>query len=159
MRKFCPCLAIPLLCTMAAQAAPAAKIFGGYQYTRLQGGTNLNGWNGALTGNVGSLLGITVDLSGVYGSGLNFYTYTFGPEIHAHLPVVKPFVHALFGGARTSSHGVSSSGFAMHIGGGFDAGQHTIAWRVVQFDWLYTDFSGFHANHNVRVSTGLVFRF
>lgn len=159
MRTFCFCLAVLLVCSIAAQAAPVAEIFGGYQFTRLQGGTNMNGWNASLTGNTGHLLGITADLSGVYGSGLNLYTYTFGPEIHAHLPLVKPFVHALFGGARVSAGGFSNHGFAMFMGGGVDAGKGMIAWRVVQFDWLYTDFSGTHSSHNVRYSTGLVLRF
>lgn len=54
---------------------------GGYQFTQLNGGPNLNGWNAALTGYVNSFFGITADLTEVYGSGLRFHTYTFGPEI------------------------------------------------------------------------------
>jgi hypothetical protein len=159
MGTFSRVLAALLLSAAAAHAAPRAEIFGGYQYTHLQGGTNMNGWTGALTGNTGSLLGITADFSGVYGSGLDLYTYSFGPEIHAHLPIVKPFVHALFGGARLSASGSSSRGFAMYLGGGFDVGHGSIAWRVAQFDWLYTDFSGVHFNRNLRYATGLVLRF
>ena len=159
MRKFSMCLAALLLCAAAAQATPKAEVFGGYQFTRLEGGTNMNGWNAALTGNVGSILGVTADFSQVYDSGLHYSTYTFGPELHAHLPIVKPFVHALFGGARLSAGGASANGFAMYFGGGVDAGHGPIAWRVAQFDWLDTRFSGVSSSKNVRISTGVVLRF
>jgi len=159
MRKFSFCLAVLLVCAVGAQAAPKAEVFGGYQFTRTEGGTNWSGWNGAVTGNIAPLLGVTADFSQVYNSGVHYTTYTFGPEIHAHLPIVKPFAHALFGGAKLSAGGASTSGFAMYVGGGVDAGHGLIAWRVVQFDWLYDRFSGFSSSKNVRASTGLVVRF
>ena len=135
MRNFSLCLVAVLVLSTAALADPKAEIFGGYQFTHLEGRPNMNGWNGALTGNMGKLFGITADFSGVYGSGTHFYTYTFGPEVHAHLPtIVKPFVHALFGGSRQSIGIKSINGFAMYVGGGFDAGHGPIAWRVAQFD-------------------------
>ena len=159
MRKFSLCLAALLVCAVAAQAEPKAEVFGGYQYTRTEGGTNWNGWNAALTGDMGKLLGITADFSQVYNSGVHFTTYTFGPEVHAHLPMVKPFVHALFGGARLSASGASANGFASYIGGGVDAGHGPFAFRVAQFDWLYTHFSGVGSGKNIRISTGIVARF
>jgi hypothetical protein len=159
MRRFSLCVAALLVFAVAAQAAPKAEIFGGYQFTRTEGGANWNGWNASLTGNMGSFFGISADFSQVYNSGVHYSTYTFGPEVHAHLPLVKPFAHALFGGARASASGVSTNGFATYIGGGLDAGSGPIAWRVAQFDWLYDRFSGFGSSKNVRVSTGLVLRF
>ena len=159
MRKFSLCFAALLLFAVAAQAAPKAEIFGGYQYTRTEGGSNWSGWNGALTGNMGSFFGITADFSQVYNSGVHYSTYTFGPEVHAHLPLVKPFAHALVGGARLSASGISTNGFAGYFGGGIDAGSGLIAFRVAQFDWLYTRFSGTSSSKNVRVSTGIVLRF
>lgn len=159
MRKFCFCFAILIMSAVAANAAPKAEVFGGYQFTRLDGGPNLNGWNGALTGNLNRWLGITADLSGVYGSGLHFHTYTFGPEVHAHLPLVKPFAHALFGGATASGGGASTTGFDMMFGGGIDAGHGPLAFRVAQFDWMTTRFNGFTDHKNVRVSSGIVIRF
>jgi len=142
-----------------AQAAPKAEVFGGYQFTHLDGGPNLNGWNAALTGYLNSFLGITADLTGVYGSGLSFHTYTFGPEVAVHLPLVKPFAHVLVGGARASAGGVSSNGFDVYFGGGADVGHGLLAWRIAQFDWMVTRFSGFTDRKNVRFSTGLVLRF
>jgi len=159
MRKFCFCLVILMVTAVAANAAPKAEVFGGYQFTRLDGGPNLNGWNGALTGDLGHFLGITADFSGVYGSGGRFYTYTFGPEVHAHLPLVKPFAHALFGGATVSGGGASTNGFDMMFGGGVDAGHGPLAFRIAQFDWMTTRFNGFWDHNNVRVSSGIVLRF
>jgi len=159
MRKFSLCLAALLVFAVAAQAAPKAEVFGGYQYTRLEGGINMNGWNGALTGNVGKFFGITADLSGTYHSGGHLYTYTFGPEVHAHLPVVKPFAHALFGGINAGGNGGLANGFASYMGGGIDAGHGSFAVRVVQFDWMYAHFSGGSSSKNVRISVGLVGRF
>lgn len=142
-----------------AQAAPRAEIFGGYQYTHFDGGPNANGWNASLTGNVNSWFGITADFSGVYPSGFNFYTYTFGPQVSARLPIVHPFVHALIGGARLSASGVGVNGFERLLGGGINVGQGPFAWRVAQFDWMIVRFHGLTNNENFRVSTGIVLRF
>ena len=158
MRRFFFCAVAIALSAGVAQAAPKAEVFGGYQYTHLDGGTNLNGWNAALTGYLNSFFGITADLSGVYGSGLHFHTYTFGPELSVHLPIVKPFAHVLVGGARASAGGSSTNGFDVYFGGGADVGHGLLAWRVAQFDWMVTRFSGFTDRKNVRFSTGLVLR-
>src|SRR5215813_322949 len=118
MHKLFVCAVAVAFLSIAAVAEPKAEIYGGYQLTHFDGGPNSSGWNAALTGNFNSWLGITADFSGVYPSGANFYTYTFGPKISAPLPVVKPYVHALFGGARISGGGGGINGFDMMIGGG-----------------------------------------
>jgi hypothetical protein len=159
MRKVFLCLLAMLLSAVVAEAATKADIFGGYQYTHLDGGTGLNGWNAALTGYFNRFFGITADFSGTYHSGLSFHTYTFGPEISVHLPIVKPFAHALFGGARAAAGGVSRNGFDVYLGGGVDLGHGLFALRVAQFDWMTTRFSGVTDRKNVRFSTGLVLSF
>jgi len=153
-----------------AQDFPKAEIFGGYQFTRLEGGINANGFNASLTGNANRWFGVAADFSGTYKtiSGINasVYTYTFGPVVSAnHEGVVNPFVHALFGGAHlgASVSGIGSgtaNGFTMMFGGGADAkvSRH-FAVRVIQADWVYYRFSGMSSNKNVRVSTGIVLRF
>ena len=161
MRKF---MALALLMGLLlfvgmAQAEPRAEVFGGYQFTHLDPSTNDSGWNAALTGNFNQWLGVTADFSGAYQSGFKFHTYTFGPVVSAHLPIAKPFVHALFGGATASGGGTSSTGFDMMLGGGLDVGHGSLAWRVVQADWMITRFSGFTDKKNSRVSTGIVLRF
>lgn len=147
------CLAMPAL-------AQKAEIFGGYQLTHFDGGANSSGWNAAVTGNVLPFIGLTADFSGVYDSGTHFYTYTFGPEVHARALGVKPFAHALFGGG-TFSDGVSSStGFTTYLGGGVDVKvAPAISARLVQVDWMTTRFSGFTDRNNIRYSGGLVLRF
>lgn len=160
MRKVFVYVAAVTFLSVAALAAPKAEVFGGYQLTHFDGGPNSSGWNAALTGNFNSWFGITADFSGVYPTGGAFYTYTFGPKISAPLPVVKPYVHALFGGARaTASGGGSANGFDAMIGGGADVGHGPFAWRVIQFDWMSARFNGFTDNKNVRVGTGIVLRF
>ena len=144
-------------------AAQKIEVFGGYQFTHLQPSSlqsnfNASGWNASLTGNFPHVLGITADFSGAYKNNLHVHTYTFGPVLTARLPVVQPFVHALFGGITVSDGG--NSGFAMLLGGGIDIGlRKGIGFRIVQVDWMSTRLSGNTFNRNVRASTGIVLKF
>jgi hypothetical protein len=170
MRKISFCLAGMILFAVAANAAPNATVFGGYQYTRfgdslvfansggIFSGTGLsaNGWNAALTAGFSSWLGIRADVSAAYPRNFDFYTYTFGPELSVHLPIVRPFAHALFGIARVSSSGIVSNDVETMIGGGVDLGHGILAWRVAQLDWMS---KGIVNNRNIRICTGLVLRF
>jgi hypothetical protein len=109
------------------------------------------------------VLGITADFSGVYNSvrtDSSVYTFTAGPVLTARLPVVQPFVHALFGGARISAGGASDTAFAMFLGGGLDIGfRKGIAFRLIQADWLMTKFSDQTQDKQGRVSAGIVIKF
>ena len=175
MRKL---IGLALLVSLASMAAfaqesgntPKAEIFGGYQYTRFDGGVNANGWNTSLTGNLNNWFGIAADFSGAYksqnGTSFNNYTYTFGPVVsYRHNETFTPFVHFLAGGARASASvsGVgsgSANGFAMMFGGGLDvkASRH-LALRAMQFDWLSLHSNGTSDNNNMRISTGILFRY
>ena len=140
-------------------AAQRVEIYGGYQFTHLQPSFNANGWNASLTGNFKHVLGITGDFSGAYKEGVHSYTYSVGPVLTARLPVVQPFVHALFGGITTGD-GTSRSGFVMLVGGGLDIGlRKGIGFRLIQADWLSTHVSNETRNRNVRASMGLVIKF
>ena len=109
------------LCSgLASAGASRVEIFGRGQYLHLDPNFNLEGWNGAFTGNVKGWLGITVDGSGSYHNGLKFHTIAVGPELRVNLPLLKPFVHGLVGGARSTGGGVSADGFVGMIGGGLD---------------------------------------
>jgi hypothetical protein len=142
-------------------SAAKLEVFAGGQYSHLDPNFNLVGWNLAATVNGGHFLGVTGDLSGVYRNGLNFHTYTVGPEVHASLPLIKPFVHGLIGGARSAGEGISANGFVGMIGGGVDMGSGLIAFRPIQVDWMATRFSGLtnQSSKNFRGSAGLVLRF
>jgi len=175
MRNFIGLALLVSLVSLAAFAqeggnTPKAEIFGGYQYTRFDGGVNANGWNTSLTGNLNNWFGIAADFSGAYktqnGVSFNNYTYTFGPVIsYRHNETFTPFAHFLAGGnhASASISGVGSGSdnvFAMMFGGGLDvkASQH-LALRAVQFDWLSLHSNGASDNNNMRISTGILFRY
>src|SRR6185503_2379642 len=146
----------------APVSAQKVEIFGGAQYEHLQSSYNAAGWNASLTGNFKHVLGITADFSGVYNSvrtDSSVYTFTAGPVLTARLPVVQPFVHALFGGARISAGGASDTAFAMFLGGGLDIGfRKGIAFRLIQADWLMTKFSDQTQDKQGRVSAGIVIK-
>jgi hypothetical protein len=57
MRKVLFCFVVLMVSAVAANAAPKAEVFGGYQFTHFDGGPNMNGWNGALTGNFNNWFG------------------------------------------------------------------------------------------------------
>lgn len=174
MRKF---IGLALLLCMVSLAAfaqetgntPKAEIFGGYQYTRFDGGVNANGWDTSLTGNLNHWFGIAADFSGAYksqnGVSFNNYTYTFGPVVsYRHNETFTPFAHFLAGGFRASAafSGLSGSdnGFAMMFGGGVDVkATKRVAVRAIQFDWLSLHSNGFSDNNNMRISTGLLLRY
>ena len=140
-------------------AAQRVEIFGGYQFTHLDPAYNASGWDLAVQGNFKHVLGIAADFSAAYKTRLNAHTYTAGPVLTARLPVVQPFVHALFGGMTLSNSG-STTGFAMMLGGGLDIGlRKGIGIRIVQADWVSTHFSGNTDNKNTRVSAGIVLKF
>jgi len=143
--------------------AQPVEIFGGAQFEHLQSSYNAAGWNASLTGNFKHVLGITGDFSGVYNSrrgSSSVYTYTVGPVLTARLPVVQPFVHALFGGATATGSGVNSNAFAMLVGGGLDIGfRKGIGFRLVQADWLMTKFGDQTQDNQGRVSAGIVLKF
>jgi hypothetical protein len=147
----------------ASAFAQRVEFFGGAQYEHLESSYNAVGWNASLTGNFKHVLGITGDVSGVYNShriNSSVYTYTVGPVLTARLPVVQPFVHALFGAATTSGGGVNTTAFAMLIGGGLDVGlRKGIGIRLVQADWLMSQFGNSTQNRQGRVSAGLVMKF
>src|SRR5689334_19433048 len=112
MKMICK-IALSLLLTTAA-LAQRVELFGGAQFEHLENSYNAVGWNASLTGNFKHVLGITGDFSGVYKSrttNTSVYTYTVGPVLTARLPVVQPFVHALFGGASISGNGTSDQAF------------------------------------------------
>jgi len=158
MRKFIGIALFLCLFAFTAVAQKSVEVFGGYQFTHVEPNLNINGWNGALTGNFNNWLGVTADFSGTYGQGLKLHSYMFGPVLSAGKGPISPFVHALFGGS-TLSGGGSTTGFSMALGGGLDIGGGHLAFRAVQADWLYDRFAGVSVSKNFRASTGLVFRF
>jgi hypothetical protein len=156
------------LCVVAALPARAqedkVEVFGGYSYLRFRPSTdvNLNGWEASAQYKFTDWIGGVADFDGHYGSiggvGTSTYTYLFGPQV-SYPGRVSPFGHLLLGGAHFSAGGFDRSSFGMAIGGGIDATViHDLRWRVIQMDYLLTQFGGGSQN-NFRLSTGIVFRF
>jgi opacity protein-like surface antigen len=170
----------------AAQAQEGRKpieVFAGYSYVRDNPATpransfNLNGGNGSVAYNVNDWLSAVADLGGyhntdVFGSGGSdtLSTFLFGPRVsYRHFGRVTPFGEALFGVAHTGrallATNNSQNAFAMAIGGGFDyrLSSH-FSVRPAEIDYLLTRFNEFtdpraQSQNNLRVSTGIVFRF
>jgi hypothetical protein len=161
MRKFIGIAILIGMFSMISMAQESAKpeVFGGYQFTSTDGGWHGSGWNGAANLYITRWFGATADFSGVYGSGSNIYTYTFGPVVSTHKHNVSPFAHALFGGAHAAAGGFGDSGMAMMFGGGVDLGNRKLAFRAFQVDWMMLRFNGFTDKNNVRVNTGVIYRF
>lgn len=134
--------------------------FGGFNETRLL----------LTTGNPPAALGTyqAVDDGTVF-------TYLFGPRLsfrnHDRL---TPFAQVLFGGIHASEEtdckGCApslppESSFAMTAGGGLDLRlRHHLALRIIQAEYMMTRFENLstgstQAQNDVRLSTGLVFRF
>src|ERR1700733_5188251 len=144
-----------LLFLLLSFALPAfgqkIELFGGYQFTHFDGGPTSNGWNAAITRKVFPFFGVTADVSGVYGAGTHFYTYTAGPEVHVRILGMKPFAHALFGGGTLSAIGASSTGFTTYVGGGVDVKVLPfVSARLAQVDWMTTRLSGLTDRNNIR---------
>jgi opacity protein-like surface antigen len=142
---------------------PRADVFLGYSYSHLdfgQGVTrNVNGYEFSGEGQVLPFLGLVADYSGHYGSNsIHEQNFLFGPRVSVSVGRFTPFGQILFGAAHLGSIGSSDTSFAQTVGGGLDY-QITgpVAWRN-QVDYLRTSlFSG--TQNNVRISTGLAFRF
>jgi Outer membrane protein beta-barrel domain len=155
---------------MAAESGsyPKAEVFGGYQYTRIEGGVNANGFDFSATGNFNNFFGITADLGSGYTtqSGVSFhnYTYAFGPQLSLRAnKAYTPFVHILIGGdhASASFGGASATGngYAMLAGGGvdFNFSDH-MAFRGGA-DWMMLHSNGSTSSKNFRMPIGIVFKF
>jgi len=164
----------------AQEETSKGEIFGGYQFVRFSDGIavkdlNGNGWDAGFAYYFSRWLGAKADFSGTYAtddtsSGAPFrvtnYTYTFGPVISSrNRGRFAPFGQFLFGRYHETLAGYpnSNSGFAMLAGGGLDVRLRlNLSFRAAEVDWLYTrppNSAVFLKTNNVRVVTGVVFRF
>ena len=185
MGKFASVSAIIFLLAVAAsaQVPTSGNIFFGYSYyhTNLSGidSANTNGFEGSLEGKVFPFLGIVADFDGHYGSQ-NFpaacpvglpncnasfnvnvaeHNVLFGPRVSASVGRFRPFAEAMFGVGHVNAGDFGSdTSFATAVGGGLDYRVlRILAWRF-EGDYVRTSF--FHTDqNNLRLSTGIVFRF
>ena len=150
---------------------------------------SLNGWDGSFEGKVFHGLGLVADFSKHYGSqtvlnpagtcairvvcsplsdSTHIQNFLFGPRVSISVGKFRPFGEVLFGvGHVTVNEGSplpdnfvvpKDTAFATAVGGGLDYKIiKPVAWRF-QGDYVQTRFFGATQN-NVRISTGIVFRF
>jgi Outer membrane protein beta-barrel domain len=176
-RRVCgPAIGLSLLLLVLVSAAPSAsaqtvsrvQVFGGYSYTRFESRTlgfadnsDLSGWNASVAFNVLPYLGGVGEISGQYGSHINFRDVAFGPQILYPRWNLLFFGHALFGKGRSFDDigfGQGDTQRAYMFGGGVDMDvPHHQSFAIrVQGDYIHSNL--FNANQqNVRISVGLVY--
>jgi len=146
----------------SAQLIPQGNVYLGGSLgtfeTLTNGRTNMKGWNGGAEWIVFPHFGVAVDASGYYRSGITEYDFLVGPRVSATFGKARPFAQLLVGLARVNENGLTENPLATGAGGGVDYKIfHNFSWRV-QGDYLHTHYLNASQN-NLRVSTGLVFRF
>lgn len=170
-----------LLLGFASAQVPSGNAFIGYSFysTNLSSfdRVGINGWEASLEGKILPFVGIVGDFDGHYGSAsvssgcgvpangcaftssISEYHYLLGPRVSVSVGKIRPFGEVLVGAAHVNVHLISSgTSLATAVGGGFDYKViPLIAWRL-QADYVYTHFFSATQN-NMRVSTGIVFRF
>jgi hypothetical protein len=171
-------LASSLSCHLASAQKllklPAIEVFGGYSHLRFDSQPlgfsdqlNLDGWNVGLSlPDLYQGFGVAADVSGHYSSDMEEYNFMVGPQYIYPWKSLRPFGHALFGKARDRLRHPGSTELepsnlarAVALGGGLDVQVSSRFYlRAIQADYLITNvFNG--TQHNLRFSTGLVFRF
>jgi hypothetical protein len=106
-----------------------------------------------------------------------YHNFLFGPQFTLRREKVSPFLHVLLGGSHLNESvtsvipitppppippvvkfSVASTNFAFATGGGADFKiAERVSWRI-QADYLQTQISR-HTENDIRMTTGLVFRF
>jgi hypothetical protein len=151
-----------------AQDMPRLQVFGGYSYTRFDSKSfgfanpsNLNGYTFSPAYNLLYGFGVTAELSGQYGSKLNFRDLAVGPQFLYPWGNSRFFARLLVGDARTLVQIANTEGDtarAIVVGGGMDRGiSPRFAIRLFQVDYIHSTLFK-DTQNNLRFSTGLVYQ-
>jgi hypothetical protein len=144
-----------------AQETPKAEVMTGFSYlnfnTNQRGGVSTYGFNASVAGNLTRSFSVVGEVTGQYRDGNFIHFALAGPQVkYRNGGKVEPFAHALFGPAFINAE---ATRFSMALGGGVDVRvSDRLSFRAVQVDYMPIVSDG-NALHNVRVATGLVFRF
>ncbi len=144
---------------------PNGNVYAGVSYGQLTNVVNkqsYRGWNGsveALPFTRFPHIGIVLDGSGFYRSGVTQYNIVAGPRLSASFGKWRPFVHAMAGIRHLNSSGFVYNPVAIDIGGGADYKIFfkNFSWRL-QGDYMHTHYLSATQN-DYRASTGIVWRF
>jgi hypothetical protein len=144
---------------------PNGNVYAGVSYAQLTDVINkqsYRGWNGsfeALPFTRFPRIGLVIDGSGFYRSGVKQYNIFGGPRLSASIGKWRPFVHAMGGIRHVNSNGLVYNPVTVDIGGGADYKLpiKNFSWRL-QGDYMHSHYG--NANQNdYRASTGIVWRF
>lgn len=159
-------LALTLLSKpLSAQILPRGDVYAGVSYGQLTDVVNkqaYRGWNGSGEDMPFSRfphLGVVLDASGYYRTGVTTYNAFLGFRWSVNYGKWRPFAQALGGGQRVNSDSNINTHVAYGFGGGADYKLwfKTFSWRL-QGDYIHTHYYSASQN-DFRASTGLVWRF
>jgi len=158
------CLA---LCStpMSAQILPRGNVYAGVsygQFTDVINRQSYRGWNGSAEDLPFARfphLGVVLDVSGYYRTGVKQYNFLLGPRLSTTYGKWRPFIHAMGGLQHINSFTNIYNPIAIDVGGGADYRLmfKNFSWRL-QGDYMRTHYlSAYQGDY--RVSTGIVWRF
>ncbi len=190
MKRIVVLFAVVLLATVAfAQNAPKAELFGGYQFTSVDGNNlgigdrqSMHGFNVDFGYRAAKNVSLVADfglasksysetIEGTTATAkVKMYPFLFGPRFSTTKGKVTPFAEVLFGIAHVSlsaeATGLgtisdSRNKFSYAFGGGLDVNANDkIAIRLAKFDYVgVRGGSDFNNLNNFRLATGIVFNF
>jgi opacity protein-like surface antigen len=140
---------------------PKGEVFAGYSFLSVDTAGfrdrgDVHGFNVTGAGHFNEWFSLAGEVSGHYEGGDALHYVTGGPRVtYRNDSRVEPYAHVLAGAAFANSN----ANFALVAGGGVDVKvSDKVAIRAVQVDYAPIFFDNFTL-HNVKVSTGVVFRF
>jgi hypothetical protein len=154
--------------TSKAQLLPSGNVYAGVGYGDSVDVVNrltFRGWEGSaedMPFKRYSYLGIVLDGSGFYRTGVNQYNLVLGPRVSKNYGKWRPFAHAMGGYQITRSGGETFHTIVEDFGGGVDRKFQLLflknfSWRL-QFDYIHSH--SLSANQDdFRGTGGLVWRF
>jgi hypothetical protein len=153
---------------MAAQfngLLPNGNVYAGVSYAQLTDVINKQSYRG-FNGSFEALpftrfprIGLVIDGSGYFRSGVKQYNVVGGPRISATFDKWRPFVHAMAGVRHVDSNTLVYNPILIDFGGGVDYKLpfRNFSWRV-QGDFMHSHYASANQN-DYRASTGIVWRF
>jgi hypothetical protein len=151
--------------TARAQLIPSGNAYVGAAYGDSVDVVNrytFRGWNASVEDlplRRFAYLGVVLDGSGFYRTGVQQYNLLVGPRLSVAYGKWRPFLQVMGGVQRTTSGGMTHWPVAEDIGGGVDRKLpfRNFSWRL-QFDYVHTHLLSATQN-DIRGSTGIVWRF
>ncbi len=150
---------------MSAQLLPNGNVYAGVSYGDFTNVVNKQSYRG-FEGSVEVIpfarhlhLGVVIDGSGYFRSGVQQYNFLGGPRLATTYGKWRPFIHAMAGVQRVNSGGTIYNPIAIDVGGGVDYKIFfkNFSWRL-QGDYIHSSYGGTNENA-YRASTGIVWRF